>query len=55
MAGRLANRKRKGYEKLNTHWRTGCSDQSEFAFSKAFKKIVGDTPGALRRGAMRSV
>jgi hypothetical protein len=25
IAGRLANRKRNGYEKLSTHWRTGCS------------------------------
>lgn len=29
--------------------------QSEFAFSKAFKKIVGDTPGALRRESARSI
>lgn len=28
--------------------------QSEFAFSKAFKKIVGDTPGSLRRDTVRN-
>jgi len=39
MAGRLANRKRKGYGKLNTHWRTGCSGKTSSTNRAALSAI----------------
>jgi len=46
IAGRLANRKRKGYGKLSTHWRTGYSGKTSSTSSAA---LCGHAPRAAAR------
>ena len=50
--GQLANRKRKGYGTLNTHWRTGCSGKTSSTSSAALSAMrrapqLGQNPRRL--------
>lgn len=49
-AGRLANKKRNGFGKLNTHWRIGCSAKTSSTSSAARSAL---TSCVLQSSAMR--
>ena len=56
--GQLANRKRKGYGTLNTHWRTGCSGKTSSTRSAPLYAIrrasqLGQKPRRLHENARR--
>jgi len=58
IAGRLANRKRNGYGKLNTHWRTGCEGKTSSTSRAALSAMrrapqLGQKPRRLQLNATR--